>query len=172
MDPAALDRRFRGALVFDQDTLNKLYRYCRSLCDQDNDAFDLLQSSVERCLGSPPDNPGASYAYAMRVIRNKFIDQYRRKQVVAFEPFDEAAHAVDYDIASLEDVVLDRLELEQIWPSLTVIEREILFLWAVEGYSTDEVASQLGKPRNSVLSIIHRMRKRLKERVGKSRVTG
>lgn len=158
--------------MFDQAMLNKLYRYCRSLCDQDSDAFDLLQSAVERCLKSPPDNPAAAYPYAMRSIRNVFIDQYRRKQKVAFELFDEAVHAVDYDIASLEDVVLDRTELERIWPALSIIEREILFLWAVEGYSTDEVAKQLDKPRNSVLSIIHRMRKRLSERAGESRVTG
>jgi RNA polymerase sigma-70 factor (ECF subfamily) len=44
---------------------------------------------------------------------------------------------------------------------MTTAEREILFLWAVEGYSTDEVARHLDRPRGSVLSIIHRMRKRL-----------
>ena len=66
----------------------------------------------------------------------------------------------------------DRTELEWIWPSLSFMEREILFLWAVEGYSTDEVASQLDRPRNTVLSIIHRMRKRLKQSVGELRGTG
>lgn len=158
--------------MFDRATLNRLYRYCCSLCDQESDAFDLLQSGVERCLRSPPEKSTALYAYALRIIRNVFIDQYRRKQTVAFESLDEAAHAVDFDVASLENVVLDRMELEQIWPSLTVIEREILFLWAVEGYSTDEVASQLDRPRNSVLSIIHRMRKRLSKYVDESRGTG
>jgi RNA polymerase sigma-70 factor (ECF subfamily) len=158
--------------VFEPATLNSLYRYCCALCDQESDAFDLLQSSLERCLRSPPENPTAGRAYAMRIIRNLFIDQYRRGRALVFESFDEAAHAIDYDIASLEDVVLDRTELEQIWPSLTVMEREILFLWAVEGYSTDEVAGQLDKPRNTVLSIVHRMRKRLKQRAGELRGTG
>jgi RNA polymerase sigma-70 factor (ECF subfamily) len=148
--------------VFDQATLNRLYRYCRSLCEQESDAFDLLQDAVERCLRSPPDNSAAAHSYTLRIIRNVFIDQYRRKQKIAFEFFDEAAHAVDYDIASLENLVLDRVELDQIWPALSIVEREILFLWAVEGYSTDEVARHLDKPRNSVLSIIHRMRKRLR----------
>jgi len=158
--------------VFDREALNRLYRYCCALCDQESDAFDLLQSGVERCLRAPPENPAAGHAYAMRIIRNLFIDQYRRRQTLAFESFDEATHAVDYDIASLEDLVLDRTELDWIWPSLSFIEREILFLWAVEGYSTDEVASQLDKPRNTVLSIIHRMRKRLKKSVGELRGTG
>ncbi len=149
--------------MFDQALLNRLYRYCRSLCEQDSDAFDLLQNAVERCLKSPPENPAAIYSYAMRTIRNVFIDQYRRKQKLTFEVFDEARQAVDYDIASLEDIVLDRIELDQVWPTLSVVEREILFLWAVEGYSTDEVARQLEKPRNTILSIIHRLRKRLKK---------
>ncbi len=149
--------------MFDQALLNRLYRYCRSLCEQDSDAFDLLQNAVERCLKSPPENSAAICSYAMRTIRNVFIDQYRRKQKLAFEVFDEATQAVDYDIASLQDIVLDRIELDQVWPTLSVVEREILFLWAVEGYSTDEVACQLEKPRNTILSIIHRMRKRLKK---------
>lgn len=147
--------------MFDKRTLNRLYRYCSSLCDQESDAFDLLQSAVERCLRSPPDNSDVLYSYAMRTVRNVFIDQYRRKQRVALEEFDDAVHAIDYDIVSLEDVAMERAELDQVWLTLSIVEREILFLWAVEGYSTDEVARQLGKPRNSVLSIIHRMRKRL-----------
>jgi RNA polymerase sigma-70 factor (ECF subfamily) len=158
--------------VFDQATLNRLYRYCYSLCDQESDAFDLLQSGIERCLKVPPEKPAASYAYALRIIRNVFIDQYRRKQKIAFESYDEATLTLDYDIASLEDVVLDRTELEVIWPSLSIIEREILFLWAVEGYSTDEVAGQLDKPRNTVLSIIYRMRKRLGAQAANARGTG
>jgi RNA polymerase sigma-70 factor (ECF subfamily) len=158
--------------VFDQATLNRLYRYCYSLCDQESDAFDLLQSGIERCLKVPPEKPAASYTYALRIIRNVFIDQYRRKQKIAFESYDEATLTLDYDIASLEDVVLDRTELEVIWPSLSIIEREILFLWAVEGYSTDEVAGQLDKPRNTVLSIIYRMRKRLGAQAANARGTG
>jgi RNA polymerase sigma factor (sigma-70 family) len=158
--------------VFDRVALNRLYRYCCALCDQESDALDLLQSGVERCLRSPPEDSTVVHAYAMRIIRNLFIDKYRRRQTLVFESFDEADHAVDYDIASLEDVVLDRMELELIWPLLAVTEREILFLWAVEGYSTDEVAGQLDKSRNTILSIIHRMRKRLKLRVTESRGAG
>lgn len=158
--------------MFDQATLNRLYRYCYSLCDQPSDAYDLLQGGVERCLRSPPNRSQATYPYAMRIIRNLFVDQMRRRNILAFETFDEATHPVDYDIASLEDIALDRARLDAIWPALTIAEREILFLWAVEGYSTDEVAGHLGKPRNTVLSIIHRMRKRLRASGPDSRTAG
>ena len=108
----------------------------------------------------------------MQVIRNLFIDQLRSKARVALEPFDEDSVALDFDLASLESTMLDRSELEAVWSEMTVVEREILYLWAVEGYSTDEVAGHLDRPRNSVLSIIHRMRKRLRQRFDTERTAG
>ena len=147
--------------MFDRELLNRLFRYCRTLCAQESDAFDLLQNGVERCLRSPPEQPGAAYGYAVRVIRNLFIDQLRREQGRTYEAFDETHHSLDYDISSLEALVIESSELERIWALLSTAEREILYLWAVEGCSTTEVAALLEKPRNSVLSIIHRMRRRL-----------
>jgi RNA polymerase sigma-70 factor (ECF subfamily) len=158
--------------MFDRDTLNRLYRYCRSLSDQESDAFDLLQTSLERCIKKPPRDGQVFVAYAMTVIRNAFFDQLRSRARVALEPFDEDTVTVDFDLASLENTALDRNELEQVWTEMTVVEREILYLWAVEGYSTDEVAKHLQKPRNSVLSIVHRMRKRLRQQFSNRQSTG
>lgn len=158
--------------MFDRDTLNRLYRYCHSLSDQESDAFDLLQTSLERCIRKPPRDGQAVVAYAMTVIRRAFIDQLRSRARVSFEPFEEDSVALDFDLASLENTVLDRNELEQVWPEMSIVEREILYLWAVEGYSTDEVANHLQKPRNTVLSIVHRMRKRLRQQFGNRQSTG
>ena len=158
--------------MYDRDTLNRLYRYCRAFCDQESDAFDLLQTALERCVKTPPRDPTAKVAYAMRAIRNTFIDQLRSNARASFEPFEENSVTLEFDLASLEDTILDRDELEQAWSEMTLIEREILYLWAVEGYSTTEVATHLEKPRNTVLSIIHRMRQRLRRRFGKERTAG
>ena len=148
--------------MFDEAALNRLYRYCCSLCDQPSDAYDLLQAGIERVLRSPPARSQSARAYAMRIIRNLHIDQLRRRKILEFETFDEASHPVDYDIASLEDIAMDRSQLDAVWPRLSATEREILFLWTVEGYSTDEVAGLLDCSRNTILSIIHRLRKRLR----------
>jgi RNA polymerase sigma-70 factor (ECF subfamily) len=158
--------------MYDRDALNRLYRYCRVLCEQESDACDLLQGAMERCIKAPPRRDGAAISYALRVIRNLFIDQRRSDARVRLEPFDEDGVALDFDLASLERTVLEQDELEAVWSEMTVVEREILYLWAVEGHSTDEVAAHLDKPRNSVLSIIHRMRKRLKARFGDARSAG
>ncbi len=149
--------------MFDRSMLNRLFRYCRMLCDQESDALDLLQNGVERCLKAPPDNDVATYSYAIRVIRNAFIDDIRRNKNREAELFDETLHTVDYDVSGLEQLVIERSELEAIWSTLSISEREIMFLWAVEGYSTSEIAEHLERSRNSILSIIHRMRKRLND---------
>ncbi len=149
--------------MFDRCMLNRLFRYCRMLCDQESDAMDLLQNSVEKCLKAPPGTEAAAYSYAIRVIRNAFIDERRKNKHREEELFDESLHTVDYDISGLEQLVIERSELEKIWSTLSVSEREIMFLWAVEGYSTSEIASHQERSRNSILSIIHRMRKRLHE---------
>ena len=58
--------------------------------------------------------------------------------------------------------------LEQLLAKLRDIEREALFLHVVEGYSAVEIAALTGRPRGSVLSLIHRG---LKE-TGRSRGRG
>ena len=42
-------------------------------------------------------------------------------------------------------------------------EREVLFLAAVEGYTATELAELTDKPRGTILSMIHRAKKKLRE---------
>lgn len=147
--------------MFDHQMLDRLYRYCCSLCLQQSDAYDLLQTGIERCLKAPPSSNKATYSYTIRIIRNAYIDEFRRNSRHTHEEFDETTHMIDYDITSLEQLMIDRSELVHFWAKLSDTERETLFLWAVEGYSLTEVADHLEKPKNTILSIIYRMRKRL-----------
>ena len=65
------------------------------------------------------------------------------------------------DERSLGSLVVNERELEWYWPLLKPIERDILFLWAVEGLSFTEVAVELNMARGTILSAMHRMRGRL-----------
>jgi RNA polymerase sigma-70 factor (ECF subfamily) len=65
------------------------------------------------------------------------------------------------DESSLEDVVIASHDLESLWPTLEPIDREVLFFWAVEGYSMIEIADKLTISRGTLLSRIHRLRIRL-----------
>ena len=147
--------------MFDDGELNRLYRYCRALCDSEADAYDLLQGGVERCLRRPPRDGSRRLSYAMRVMGNLRRDELRRRRVVTFEPLDDEPTSLDTQLAGLEEMVITEDALDAVWGRLSEVEREILFLWAVEGYSLTEVAEHLGRPRGTVLSMVHRLRKRV-----------
>lgn len=155
--------------MFTNTELNQHFRYCCALtsgrAEGRDDAWDLLQTAVEKCLRSPPQNEVAKHGYLRRIIRNQFYDEQRyhkRWQMTDTDALDStepaAASAQDFDIKTLEDVRIAEDLLEQIWPTLEPVDREILFLWAVDGYSTTEVAGMMSMPRGTLLSRIHRLR--------------
>lgn len=144
-------------MIFDRTSLNKLFRYCMALCDQRDDAYDLLQDSVERYLTQTNQAPKNSQAFIRRIARNRFYDQQRRKKIVQFDVLDEmdidASHEQD-----LESILIDELTLKYIWKTLSTAEKEVVFLWAVDGLSASQIADELDIPRATVLSRLRRMR--------------
>lgn len=163
--------------MFDQQALNKFYQYAVSLCGQEADAYDLLQSALEKFLRaqkntlSTLDNPSA---YMRRIIRNLYIDHYRRNQRQASDEFDEDQHSSVSDISSqsLEQIIIDRDTLQSLWQFLSDKERELLYMWAVLGHTIDEIASELECPRGTLLARIHRLRKKLQTLPSSDKNTG
>jgi RNA polymerase sigma-70 factor (ECF subfamily) len=151
-----------GSMLGETD-LNDLFQYAFTLCRHRQDAYDLLQSGVEKYLievkrgGKTIDNPPG---FVRTVIRHRYIDQYRRDQRWPSDSFEESA---SYDISpvDLEQACIDEQHLHRIWDSLSPIDRDILYHWAVLGYSTDEACAELGMARGTFLSRIHRLRKNL-----------
>ena len=153
-------------MIFDRPTLNGLYQYAISLCGVEADAYDYLQSALEKYLqgqrgnNRPIDNPRA---YVRQTIRNLFIDQYRQQQLHGNEEFDEQIHTKVPDISSssLENLLVEQDFLNKIWQTLNYNERELLYLWGLLGHTIDEIALELGCPRGTLLARIHRLRKKL-----------
>ena len=156
----------KGRTVFDQQALNQLYQYAMSLCGEEADAYDLLQSALEKYLKAERgrsqvlDQPAA---YMRRIIRNLYIDQFRRRQALSWDVFDENVHTHVADISgqTLEQLVIDRDQLSKLWLTFNDKERELLYLWALLGHSIDEIAAELECPRGTLLARIHRLRKKL-----------
>jgi len=149
--------------MFNNDQLQQLFRYGCALTTDEQQAHDLLQDAIESCLRHPPNQHAALMSYTRTIMRNRFIDGARHQQRFPQESLDDEQMTVDMDVRMLEDIVINENELDGLWGLLKPLEREILFLWAVEEYSTSEIASQLDMPRGTVLSRIHRLRKRLQD---------
>ncbi len=153
-------------MSFDQQQLNRLYQYAMTLASQPADAYDLLHGSLETYLrkisqGASIQNPEA---YLRTLIRNRFIDQYRYQQrwqfTVQEDTVEEFPAAIDLSFASLEELHIQRDHLEKIWGRLSPQDRDILYHWALLGYTTQETSERLNIPKGTLLSRIRRLRQR------------
>lgn len=152
--------------MFDKTELNQLYRYCFVLADNEADAYDLLQSALERYLRSPPNDYSVKKSYMRTIIRNLFIDQYRSKQKFEYEEFDEnKVTNINDEISSLESILIKQEEASEIWHELNTSEREIMYLWAILGYSTSEVSNYLDIPKGTIVSKVSRLRKKIMRKI-------
>lgn len=152
-------------MKFDQTHLNQLYCYCYSLTVHKEDAYDLLQTSLEKYLkhqNQKPDSPQTT-AYLRRIIRNQFIDNARRAKCVPFESLADENEASTIDIQPLDNLLINEERVDQIWKLLNTSEREIVFLWAIEGYTAKEISEEINVPRGTILSKIHRLRQKVQK---------
>lgn len=159
-------------MALDRDTLDRLFRYSYSLTGSEDEAYTLLQKAIERYLEASRGGAtiNAVVPYVRQVIRNAFIDDHRRKQRFPEVGLEEVQEGVlDIGVGSLENQMIASVDIDLIWKELNPNEREVLYLWAVEGYSTREIAEQSGTSRNTILSRIHRLRQKLQAWYGKDR---
>lgn len=139
-----------------ESQLNQLYQFAHTLCDQPADAYDLLQASLENYLSKKCviENP---MAYLRKSIRNRWIDTYRKN--VSIE--NHKAFPPDISESTLEDIVIEQDLIKKVWRQLNAEERELLYYWAVLEFSIAEISKELNIPKGTLLSRIHRMRKRI-----------
>jgi len=158
--------------MFDKDDLQLLYRYAYSLTCDEHDGYDLLQTALEKFIKLDIE-VNQPVAYMKKIIYNRFIDDCRHKKIIQFENFEESDLPADFDVQTLEDLLVNENMAEKILQFLEPDEREIIYCWAIEGFSTSEIAIKLDKPKGTVLSKIYRMRKRLSKQFSKdSNMTG
>ncbi len=135
------------------ELLDRGYRYALALTHDRPAAEDLLQDAWSGVLAS-----GGTWTkpYLFRAIKNKWIDNHRRGELVQFDPLqdDIRTEAHTGDLAWDLDAALATLRPQ---------EREALYLNAVEGWTAQELSERLDRPRNTILSLIHRARTKLKD---------
>lgn len=159
--------------MFDRPALQRLFRYGFSLTHDEDAAYDLLQDALEISLRKAPDRADAAIGYVQSIMRNRFIDQYRRELHHPSINYDENDdQPINIDPMVLEDVVIAENEVESIMAMLDPLDRELLFLWAVEGYTAQEIAGRTDSPRGTVLSRIHRLRQKILKQRQRADATG
>ncbi|MFT6898561.1 MAG: RNA polymerase sigma-70 factor (ECF subfamily) [Paraglaciecola sp.] len=155
--------RIYKVIMFSHEILNNLYHYAYSLTCEEANAYDLLQDALARFLARKNHlKIKDKVPYVRRMIRNQFIDQLRREQRFPLEVLDTVDSIVIDDVCiDLERMVISEQTLQQVWELLLPMERELLYLWAVEGLTGQEIATQLNIPQGTILSRIYRLRKKI-----------
>ncbi|HEY5789477.1 MAG TPA: sigma-70 family RNA polymerase sigma factor [Gammaproteobacteria bacterium] len=142
-----------------------VYRFAYWLCGNQHQAEELAQETFLRAWKSIDSlqEAAAAKSWLFTIVRREHARSFERKRfdLVDDPDFDRVeATRTDYD-TSTEAFVLRRA-LEQ----LPVKYREPLVLQVVGGYSTEEIADQLGIKAGAVMTRLFRARKKLREMLG------
>ncbi|KAK3608805.1 hypothetical protein CHS0354_006846 [Potamilus streckersoni] len=156
------------AYVYKED-FKKMYNYSLSLTKNEDSAYDLLQTSLEKFYNKNGDELEYPTSYLYRIIKNQFIDEQRRKVRWKYDDIDDVKYS--NVLASSENVLQDLVTNEETELMLSYLkpeERELLYLWAVEGYTVQAISEQVNSPKGTILSRLHRIKKKIKDRMRKN----
>ena len=150
-----------------------LFRLAYHLAGNQADAEDLLQETYARAFGAAAsvDESSNLRAWLFRILRNLFIDNYRRARQRPESSFDEADEGAappqellrdDRELDRLRSVVVE--DIEAALQSLSPDARTVVLL-DLEGLTESELSSVLGCPIGTVKSRLLRARQALRERL-------
>ncbi len=146
------------------ELLQRGYRFALSLTHDAARADDLVQDAW---LGLLRVRGPWTHGYMFAAIRNRFVDQCRREKLIAFEPFENhAGEGIDGDGQRWSDdgnLVVEDGKLDLALGRLRPEERAVLLLAAVEGHTAREIGELLDCPRGTVLSLMQRARRKLRQ---------
>ena len=144
-------------LLPDSEVLKAGYRYAFALTMHRQDAEDLLHDAWIRLVTRYRQSPEKPVLF--RTIRNLFIDSKRHAKVVdGYAKQQDKSGSTEDNLKKLIDSEL----LENHLVCLRPIEREVLFLSVVEGYTADEIAAMQSTVRGTILSMLSRAKKKLR----------
>jgi len=141
--------------------LQRLYGYAQSLTRNPENAEDLVQQAALKALAArgAPEDEAAYRAWLFRIVKNQFIDNYRRDQrrqrdEVAFE----TVYDVPMDYWRGDERIINKVSVRTAMARLNDHHTEILALIDFAGLSYREAADVLDVPVGTVMSRINRAR--------------
>ena len=147
-----------------------LLRVARSLTRNDADAEDLVQDTLVRAYRAIDRFDGRHpRAWLLTILRNTHINRNRRRRPELLRDPDSASHGLA-QVASTDrtDAKIEAgfdAEIEQALAELGDPFRKVVELVDIDGLSYVEAAEVLGIPPGTVMSRLHRARKRIRRRL-------
>jgi len=154
------DSQFATLLV---DQIPALRRYARALVRERQGADDLVQDCLERAWSRAHllRSPETIRIWLYTILHNLFISGIRsQRRAPPLLPLQESGH-VDPGSPAHHHALLGE-ELERGLDALATEQRAALLLVGVEDLSYREAAEVLGIPEGTLMSRLHRGRRRLR----------
>lgn len=142
-----------------------MYTVCLRYASDSLEADDFLQEGFIRVfekIGSYRGE-GSFKGWVRKIMVNTCL-QFIRKKRSLFTINEEVTKEYDYDISEGE-TKLDNEDLIKMIQRLPVNQRTVFNLYAIEGYSHQEISVMTGIPENTTKSHLHRARMALKEMI-------
>jgi RNA polymerase sigma-70 factor (ECF subfamily) len=143
------------------ELIPRLRRYARALTGERSAADDLVQDTLERAWNKLHLwREGSDLrAWLFTIMHNVHVNQVRSRMASATVPLDEAAEA---PVRATQSDMLEVRDIDTALQQLSVDQRQVLLLVAVERMSYEETARTLGIPIGTVMSRLARGRDRLR----------
>jgi RNA polymerase sigma factor (sigma-70 family) len=176
MGEEELHQLIRGCIKQDRKCQKMLYKafygFSMSIClryasDRDQAAEVMNQGFFKVLTHIESYDPGRPFkAWLGKIMMNVSIDHYRSNLKMAYtEDLDEAVHISD---GNLVDKNLNYNDLLAMVQRLPQAYRTVFNLFAIEGYSHDEIASMLNINAGTSKSNLHKARQKLKQMIFKA----
>lgn len=159
--------------------VDALYRTALRMTRNPQDAEDLVQETYYRAFRSAHQfQPGTNLrAWLFKILTNSFINQYRKRarnpQSTSLDDVEEFYlynHLVDSGVQpespDPEATVIDQFAEADVIEALERLPlefRQVVLLADVEGFAYKEIADIVGIPVGTVMSRLHRGRRRLQK---------
>lgn len=177
-DPVSLtEEDLKKQYEFQQEIvphLELLYNYALRLTTDPVDAEDLLQDTVVKAFRffSSYEKGTNAKAWLYRILKNSYINNYRRKSKrpaeVDFDeisPFYDTIRAEHTESTDLEEKIYRELMDDDVSRALNSLPedfRTVVTLCDIDGFTYEEIANMLDVPIGTIRSRLHRGRNLLK----------
>lgn len=133
----------------------QIYTFLLTLVRDADVALDCTQDTFLRAYQNLSKGKPVNLAWLYTVARNRAMDEFRRKKRI--EPTDEALEHQHVEHAT-DEVLAVQAVLERLSPQ----DREVLYLFDVAGFKTDEIATMLGVRGTAIRQRLSRARERFR----------
>ena len=142
-----------------------LLRVARSLTRHDSEAEDLVQDTLLRAFRAIDGFDGRyPRAWLLTIMRNTHINAHRRKRPELFRHVDEALELIANDDPPLFDDAFEAA-VQTALDHLNKPFRTVVDLVDIRGLSYAEAAAELGIPIGTIMSRLHRARRRMRDQL-------